>query len=219
VKQVSTAYARDHHLALCDFWLALEMAIEEKAKTHQSLYLEWTAEKELRASPIQVTQARRPSPKIRRFIPDGDFTIRLSSENKQTFKLEMESDPLRRPAIIKDKLAGYFDYISSDKKDCAKSTAAGSADIPFILWVVPDAKAQAVMAVWALELAQRFGDDPSFMWFTTRSAIASQSILTPIWKVAGVDQLVSLLPETFIAAPSRSVIQPSPVSFYGGAIL
>src|SRR5215212_1194117 len=48
VKQVSTAYARDHHLALCDFWLSLEAAIEEKVKTRQSLYLEWTAEKALR---------------------------------------------------------------------------------------------------------------------------------------------------------------------------
>src|SRR4051794_7602403 len=112
VKQVSTGYARDHHLALCDFWLSLELAVEEKAKTHQSLYLEWTAEKDLRSNPIQVTQARRPAPKIRRFIPDGDFTIRLNSEDKQTFKLEVESDPLRRPAIIKDKLAGYFDYLS-----------------------------------------------------------------------------------------------------------
>jgi hypothetical protein len=53
VKQVSTAYARDHHLAPCDFWLSLELAIEERTKTHQSLYLEWTAERELRAKPRQ----------------------------------------------------------------------------------------------------------------------------------------------------------------------
>ena len=114
------------------------------------------------------------APKIRAFIPDGDFTIRLSSENKQPFKLEMESDPLRRPAIIKDKLAGYFDYLSSDKKDCATSTGEPKADIPFILWVVPDAKAQTVMAAWTLELAQRFGDDPSVIWIAQRSAIASR---------------------------------------------
>jgi hypothetical protein len=211
VKQVSTAYARDHHLALCDFWLSLELAIEEKAKTHHSLYLEWTAEKELRASPIQVTQSRRPSPKIRRFIPDGDFTIWLSSSNKQTFKLEMESDPLRRPAIIKDKLAGYFDYISSHKQHCATSTAEPKPVIPFSLWVVPNAKAQAVMAVWALELAQRFGDDPSFIWITTRQAIASSSILTPIWKVAGVETLQSLIPAGYLeAAPPGLEALPDP---------
>ena len=66
VKQLSTAYGRDHYLALCDYWLSLELAIEERAKTHHSLYLEWTAEKELRANPIQVTQERRPSPKMNR---------------------------------------------------------------------------------------------------------------------------------------------------------
>jgi hypothetical protein len=209
VKQVSTAYARDHHLALCDFWLSLELAIEEKAKDHPTLYLEWTAEKELRASPIQVTQARRPAPKIRRFIPDGDFTIRLSSHNKQSFKLEIESDPLRRPTIIKDKLAGYFDYISSHKQHCATSGNGERPDIPFILWVVPDTKAQAVMAVWALELAQRFGDDPSFIWLTTRQAIASSSILTPIWKVAGVERLQSLIPAAYLEA-AQPAFEPLP---------
>ena len=176
---------RDHHLALCDFWLCLGAGDRGRPKSIHSLYLEWVSEKELRANPIRVTKARRPSPKIRRFIPDGDFTIRLSSENKQTFKFEMESDPLTQAAIIKDKLAGYFDYISSHNKDCATSTAEAQPDIPFILWVVPDAKAQTVMAAWTLELAQRFGDDPSYIWITTRSAIASQSILTPIWKAAG----------------------------------
>jgi hypothetical protein len=209
VKQVSTAYARDHHLALCDFWLSLELAIEEGARSHQSLYLEWTAEKELRADPIQVTQARRPAPKIRRFIPDGDFTIWLSSNNKQTFKLEMESDPLRRPAIIKDKLAGYFDYISSDTKDCATSGTEPEPVVPFSLWVVPDTKAQLVMTAWILELAHRFGDDPSYFWITTRSAIASSSILTPVWKAAGVERPQGLIPAAYLEA-APPALEPLP---------
>jgi hypothetical protein len=205
VKQVSTAYARDHHLALCDFWLALELAIEANARIHPSLYLEWVSERELRSNPIQVTQERRPSPKIRRFIPDGDFTIRLSSESKQTFKLEMEMDPLRRPQIIKDKLTGYFDYLSSLIKDCATLPDAQKPKMPFILWVVPDAKSQAVMAVWTQELAQQSGDDPSAIWVTTRQAITSDSILSPVWKVSGVERPQSLIP--------ASLLEPVPASF------
>ena len=141
-------------------------------------------------------EARRPSPKLRLFIPDGDFTIRLTPPSKQTFKLEMEMDPLRRPQIVKDKLAGYFDYIATLTKDCATSTEAPLPEVPFILWVVPDAKAQAVMAAWTLELAQRFDDDPSFIWITTRAAIASHTILTPIWKVVGGPEAHALLPTT-----------------------
>jgi len=94
-------------------------------------------------------------------------------------------------------------------KDCATSTTEPKPDIPFILWVVPDAKAQAVMAVWTLELAQRFGDDPSFMWFTTRETIASSSILTPIWKVAGVERPQSLIPAVYLE-PERPAFEPLP---------
>jgi hypothetical protein len=202
VKQVSTTYARDHHLALCDFWLSLELAVGEASTSHQSIYLEWVSEKVLRSNPIRVTTSRRPAPRLRRFIPDGDFTIRLAADRKQAFKLEMEMDPLRRPQIIKDKLAGYFDHLSALARDCATSSESGPPDIPFILWVVPDARAQSVMAAWTLELAQRFGDDPSFVWIATRAAIASRSILSPIWKVAGVEMPQSLIPTANFEAAS-----------------
>ena len=58
LKQISTTYGRDHHLALCDFWLALELAIANAADSHDSLYLEWVSEKVLRANPVRVTKAR-----------------------------------------------------------------------------------------------------------------------------------------------------------------
>jgi hypothetical protein len=220
LKSVSTTYGRDHHLALCDFWLALELAIEAATSFNTSLSLDWLSEKALRTNPIRVTNSRRSTAKIRLFYPDGEFTIRLTSSSKQTFKLEMEMDPLRRPQIIKDKLAGYFDYLSSLSKDCATSSEAPLAELPFILWVVPDSKSEAVLTAWILELAKSYGDDPSVFWITTRDQIDARSILRPVWKVAGVEPLQSLIPASAAlmdpaAAKPALRFQSSPLFFDG----
>jgi hypothetical protein len=197
-KQISTSYGRDQHLALCDFWVELYLAVDNYSKKHKFLFMEFESERFLRSNPIVVTKSRRPVRRIKSFISDGNLLMRISPVDKQAFILEIESDPLRRPAIIKDKLAGYFDHLSSLILNCATSETGPKPDIPFILWVVPDSKAAAVMDAWVLELAQRFGDDPSFFWIAAKDQISRQRILAPIWKAVGVDRHQSLLPASHL---------------------
>src|SRR4051812_12803571 len=75
LKVISSAPARDHHLALCDFTLALDMAFGRLDDPSNLLCLEWQTDKELNASPVKVTKSRRPSPKLPYFLPDKGFSI------------------------------------------------------------------------------------------------------------------------------------------------
>jgi len=197
LKQISSSYGRDHHLSIVDFCVAVDLAIGERAGGEAYPSHEWESERELNLRPIRVTKSRRPSPKLPYFIPDQGLIIRLSPhpDQQQCFKLEMEMNPLKRPRVIKDKIAGYMDYIYFLSKE-----NPDTKEVPFILWVVPEAKAQAALIGWILELSAAFGDDPSYFWVTTRSHVTTERILTPIWQVAGVERPQSLIPTAVAVA-------------------
>jgi hypothetical protein len=182
LKQISTPEARDHHLQICDFRLALELACER----YSFLYLEWVSERRLAKPPITKVEDPRQTtkPPLIPLVADGLLTIRIGTQAKGSFRLEVERHPLRRRETVQTKLAGY-------------SALGRSESIP-TLWVVPDLRSQQVMSLWALELCQALGSDPSIIWITTRDNITPDLILEPIWQAVGVERTQSLIPDSLI---------------------
>jgi hypothetical protein len=173
-RQELSSLPADHHFAIVDLLISLQVATEGQ----RSIDLQdWVAERELRRTPFRLKDPRGGGCLV--LIPDGAFTLTLSSGASQPFYLEMDMGTVS-PKRLQAKLRGYLSCLRDRPR--------------VILWVVPSRRRQEAIVAWALEQADALSADPSIFWITTREAINERTVLAPIWQVAGVAQPMALVP-------------------------
>ena len=156
----------DHHLAIADFHLSLELATERSSTFR---LVDWTSEVELRQVPMKVTD-----PLTRRsitVIPDGAFVLSLPDGTEQRFRLEVDMGTIP-PKRLRTKLRGYL-------------ATKANRSTP-ILFVVPDELRRAELNRWTLEEAGQINADPTIIWLALQGDVTEDSLfIQPIWQVAG----------------------------------
>jgi len=155
-----------HDLAIVDFRLALELAVEASPMFDS---VQWTSELALRRHPLMARDPR--SGEVIPLIADGAFTLSRTDGAAQHFLLELDRGtvPGKRLSI---KLRGYL-------------ACALQPPVP-ILFVTSTTRRVALISRLAVSEANRLGDDPTIFWATTQAAITTDSILAkPVWQVAG----------------------------------
>ncbi len=154
----------DHHLAIAEVHLNLEMACAHSSVFHLQ---EWIPERELERSPVKVTDPKTGKPLV--LIPDGAFILALADGREQPFLVEVDRGTVSSKRL-RAKLRGYL---------------VSSSESP-VLFIAPDIQRQAAIAKWAVEEAESLGLSPTLFWLTTQQEIKSQSMISSgIWQVAG----------------------------------
>jgi hypothetical protein len=171
-----------------DFLVSLQLAL----KAHPAVALtEWIPERELRATPCKIEDPLTRQTVV--LIPDASFELRLSDGSTQSFLLEQDMGTVSARRI-KAKLRGYLTRSHQDHQP--------------ILWVVPDRQRKDAILSWAIEQATALKADPTIFWAASALAISEQTILTPVWKVAGGPETHGLVPVT-----PDAIAQPTGQSF------
>jgi hypothetical protein len=177
-----------HHLALCDVRLALEIAAERSAVFTLQEFL---GDHELRQRPIKVTDPT--TKKTLSFVPDGLFTLELTSGRTQTFLVEMDMATVS-PRRCREKFAAYLLWATKERGP--------------ILFITLDQRRADSLARYATEEAAKLSGDPTIFWITTKEQIAETTILDrPIWRIVGGPVAIALV-ETVLLPPTRSLISP-----------
>jgi len=188
--RASTPAFLNHELAIVDFRLALELAVEASKLFTD---LEWTPEWELRRRPVTVTdpvaQASIP------LIADGAFTLTLRDRSEQEFLLEVDMATLAAKRL-RSKLRGYLVW-------------AKQHPVP-VLWAAASADRAMAIADFAAEEAKRLGADPTIFWVTTQPSVNEKTVLAErIWQVVGGPHAMALgalaAPDSVPAARTRSL--------------
>ena len=187
-----------HDAFVRDFRMSLELA----AEAHPSVdHVEWINESEFKRSPInvEVTDPQRPERLLKvPLVPDGVFTLELSSGKRKQHYLEWDQDTEQSPAKIKPRLRAYLKH-------------AGSTHSP-VLWVVPSRKRAEQLVRWIQQEADSLAVRPSIFALTTQPQLDERRILThPIWQVVGNTAPLSLLPSSTAATAWLESLAPEVV--------
>ncbi|MDO8673970.1 MAG: replication-relaxation family protein [Dehalococcoidia bacterium] len=146
-----------HHLALCDLRLAVELACERSEVFHLQ---EWMGDHELRQTPIKVTDPE--SKKGFSFVPDASFTLALPNGSEQTFLVEMDLSTLS-PKRCREKLACYLIHAKKHPSP--------------VLFVAPDDSRVGALSKWAAEEANKLKADPTIFWMSASHRISETTVL------------------------------------------
>ena len=182
-----------HHLAICDFRLSLEMAVETSRIFNLA---DWASDGELQ---IKVKDPKTQKDLL--LIPDASFTLALPDGTEQTFLVEIDLGTLA-PKRLRAKLRGYL---------------ARPEDLSPVLWVTVDENRLDNIKRYALEEAQDLGVDPTVFWITTKDKIQENTILSsPIWQIVGGPTIAlnSLVPIPEVGQAASSLL--GQITFAGG---
>ncbi len=187
-----------HHLALCDLRLAVELECERSEVFHLQ---EWMGDHELRQTPIKVTDPA--SKKVFSFVPAASFNLVLPDGSEQTLLVEMDLSTLS-PKRCREKLRCY---LIQAKKHPAP-----------VLFVAPDDSRVGALAKWAAEEANKLKSDPTIFWLSASHRINEKTVLSePIWLLPGGPKALAL--ESLVPEPRRSAAPLGEVVFAGGLAL
>jgi hypothetical protein len=178
-----------HDAAVRDFRLSLELA----AAVHPHIAeIDWVNECVFKRAAIKTKVPDQASPQqllTVELVPDGAFTVLLSSGQIKHHYLELDRDTEHRSKII-GRLRAYLQHVGSDQKP--------------VLWVVPSQVRALKLARWIQQEADNLQARAAIFAITTQEQIDEQQILTaPIWQVVGVSEKRSLLPSS--AQPTEAV--------------
>ena len=156
-----------HHLGICDFHVRLSIACR-----NSSLFtlLEFLGDHALSASPFSVSDPL--TKKTISFVPDGRFTLRLSSDGKeQEFLLEVDRGTVEGRRM-RERFRGYLVRAKTNPSP--------------VLFVTKDAKRADDLARYAFEEARKLKLDPTLIWITTTDQVKEKTVLEePIWTIVG----------------------------------
>jgi hypothetical protein len=182
-----------HHVAGCEFRLALELAIEQTRRVAAS---EWTPEWELRRTPIKLTDPTTHDTIT--LVPDGVFRLTLADGRAQTFAIEIDMATMTALRRLRTRLRGYL-------------TVARDHQRP-VLWLTTTPARAATLARLAREEADKLQADATSIWIALQRAVTPQSVLAqPIWQVVGGPAALSLLhdgEERELSAPPAAARRP-----------
>lgn len=170
-----------HERSVRDIRLSLDLACQDHPLAELT---EWVTDAQFHRTPIRL---RVPQPdRMERdqaidLIPDGKFTIELSTGQAKTCFLEVDQDTEQTPGKMKSRLRAYFQHV-------------GTHLWP-VLWIVPSQRRAEKLTRWILEEAASLGCSPAIFAITTRNQVDERRVLThPIWQVVGLPTPMSLLP-------------------------
>lgn len=160
-----------HHLALCDLRLAIELGTENSTVFTLG---EWMGEREIRDARLLVDDPKTGEKTV--LIPDASFTLMLSDGTSQKFVVEMDMGTI--PRRLKAKLRAYL---------------IKQGEPTPVLFVVPDQDRQETIAYWALEEAEELGANPNIFWISSKEAASKDTLLSyPIWQVVGRSEALAI---------------------------
>lgn len=192
-----SAFLLRHHLALCRFRLAVELAT---IQSNALRLVDWTSEVELRRQPIRAKDAH--SGEELAIVPDAGFTLGLGHSSEQRFDVEIDLDTVS-PKRWRAKLSAYL-----------RHRAQLDHVVP-VLIVVPTSERQAAIARWATEEARALQADPTIVWLTAQDLVDGQSVLSSdIWEVVGGPNPVSIMSlalDGHVETPSADLLTPNGV--------
>jgi hypothetical protein len=165
-----------HHMAICDFRLALELAAERSSLFSPPV---WVSERDCRRSPIAVLDGNSRIS----VIPDGVFSLAVIGQDiHQTFRVEVDRATIVSPIRLKQRMRGYLLEMKHRR-----------ARVAPVLFVVPTPARQVTIAHWVAEEAQATRGDPTLFWITTAGQTGQHAVLDgPIWEIVGVKAPVSI---------------------------
>lgn len=153
-----------HHLALCDLRLAVELGAENSTVFTLG---DWVGEREISHARLLVDDPTTGEKTV--LIPDASFTLMLSDRTSQRFVVEMDMGSI--PKRLKAKLRAYL---------------IKQGEPTPILFVVPDRARQEAIAFWALEEAEELEANPNIFWISSKEEASKNTVLSsPIWQVVG----------------------------------
>lgn len=170
-----------HELAVRDVRLSVDLACAD----HPGVDLvEWVTDAEYHRTPIKL-RVRNPDPPGRPLavdlVPDGSFTLELSSGQSKTYFLEVDRDTEQTPSKIKGRLRAYLQHVGVTQRP--------------VLWVVPSVRRAEKLTRWINEAAASLSCSPAIFAITTSDQVDERRVLThPIWQVVGASSPMSLLP-------------------------
>jgi hypothetical protein len=176
-----SAFFAEHHFAICDFRVALELAAEA---IRDVSFDGWVLESVLKRKPIRVPdvnqEPNRKSPPIT-IIPDGALNLSVAGEERVAY-LEMDMGTIAH-SRLKQRLRGYLLLNRSDSE-------------PVPLFFVTTSMERVKNIVQAIdEQATELRCDPTTVFVTCWDDIAEDTLLTgAIWHRAGLSHPTAILP-------------------------
>lgn len=170
VHEAVTPLFAEHHLAIGDFRIALELAAGLSTDVQ---LLDWTTEAKLRGEPLRVEDTSHGGTKgqVITVVPDGVFTLNHGSRHQRCL-LEMDMGTIA-PRRLRLKIRGYL-----------------LVETPYILpvfFVVPGESRAMQLSQMVCAEAKSLSRTPSTFFITTRHRVTPETILFfPIWEQVGV---------------------------------
>lgn len=178
-KLVASALFLQHHFAICDFRVALELATDDGS----SLSLEgWTTELELRRRPMRITDPQvKPGEAARSItlVPDGAFILSFDGARQYGYlEQDMGTEAPKRLLV---KLRGYLLQQRSEA-------------VPLFFVTTSERRRDLVRQLAASQAAELHAD-ATMIFVTTQTAVSKMTVLqAPIWYQAGTDRPVAIVP-------------------------
>lgn len=178
-KIVVSALFLQHHFAICDFRVALELATDGGSVAALEA---WTTELELRRRPMRITDPQvKPGEAARTItlVPDGAFILSLGGIRQYGY-LEQDMGT-EAPKRLLGKLRGYL---------LQQRTEA----VP-VFFVTTSEPRRDLVRQLATSQAAELHADATMIFVTTQTAVSRNSVLqSAIWYQAGMDQPVAIVP-------------------------
>lgn len=170
-------YTFVHDRLLRDIRITLERACEQNDRLS---LVEWTNEYELRHDPITVADPLEPTAPLE-IVPDGRFTLELSTGTQKRFYLEVDRDTIG-PLKLRQRLRACLAWLPIHAK--------GSP----VLFTVPSSQRRNEIAALTRQEAGRLSTSPRLVWIALADQITETAVLDqPIW--SAVDgPTVALIP-------------------------
>jgi hypothetical protein len=180
-KHEVAAFFAEHHFAICDFRVALELAVERVAGVSLD---GWVLESVMKRNPIRVAdvnQLLNATTHPITLIPDAAFKLSVRGEERVAY-LEMDMGTIAH-SRLKQRLRGYL-LLSRSEPD------------PTPLFFVTTSNERVIHVVDAIEeQATNLRCDPTTIFVACCDEVATNTILTgPIWHRAGVSHPTAILP-------------------------
>jgi hypothetical protein len=173
-----------HHVAIGDFRIALELAA---AQLHDVHVTNWIDEAILRRSPMRVREAAQEGrERTITLVPDGAFTL-VQRGRQQLCLLEMDMGTIA-PKRLQTKIRGYL-LRQTDRP------------IP-IFFVTPTAgRAERVHGMVTVE-ARKIGVSPSAFFLSPQDRVTRDTVLkAPVWDQVGVEGRQAIVRSRDMSAP------------------
>jgi hypothetical protein len=160
----------EHHLAIGDFRLSLELAAEAASGVQLT---DWTPEAALRRHPLRVVPSseRGSRQQTITIVPDGAFTLTYGDRRQRCF-LEIDMGTIAPPRL-RLKARGYLLH------DATRSTP--------VFFVVPGDGRARQLSETVQDETRGLSRSPSTFFIATRDRVTPDTVLAfPIWEQVGV---------------------------------